>query len=107
MAPVFQSADLLVIISKTEGIPLVALEAMASARPVVALNAGAVGEVVDETTGVLVSNATNEAAEMAQAIAKLLADPVRREQLGAQGRRRVESEYDARRAAAAYRELFI
>jgi len=106
MAPVFQSADVLVVTSRTEGIPLAALEAMACARPVVALNAGAVGEVVDETTGVLISNSKNPAADLAEAISELLADPGCRETLGRQGRARIESDYDAQRAAAAYRDLF-
>jgi glycosyltransferase involved in cell wall biosynthesis len=106
MPQLFAEADMLVITSRNEGIPLVALEAMASARPVVAADAGAIGEVVDSATGVLIQKSAREVEQFADAIRDLMGRPDLRERLGQEGRRRVEADYDRHRAMEAYRELF-
>lgn len=83
------SADLLVLPSWVEGLPLVVLEAMAAARPVVATSVGGVPELVaDGETGLLVPPRDPEA--LARAVEAALADGSR---LGAAGRRRVEQRF--------------
>lgn len=68
---------------------MVALEAMACGRPIVAAASGALAEiVVDGVTGVLTP--PGDAAALQQAMQALLADPVRRQALGAAGQERLE-----------------
>lgn len=72
----------------TEGLPVVILEAMASALPVVATRHNGIPEIVIEgETGLLVEE--RDVPGMTQAIVSLLADPARAKTMGEAGRRRV------------------
>lgn len=106
MAPVFADTDLLAVTSENEGVPLVVLEAMACARPVIASDAGAIHEVVNEHTGVLIDKAANEPERFAEAIHRLLEAPEIRARLGQSARALVERAYNRQASVAAYRELF-
>lgn len=87
-----KSADLFVMSSVTEGLGSVILEAMACRRAVVGTRAGGIPEaVVHGTTGLLVPPRDERA--LADAIAALLADPARRQRMGAAGRAKVEAEF--------------
>lgn len=86
---------------------LVALEAMASGRPVIASRIGGLTDIVlDGETGLLVP--PGDAAALRAALARLLADPALRERLGQAGRSRV-AEFQAAavlpRIERAYRAL--
>jgi glycosyltransferase involved in cell wall biosynthesis len=75
-----------------EGLPLVVLEAMAAARPVVASPMGAIADViVPGETGELV--APRDPAGLAAAIRRLASDPAARARYGAAGRERYLAEY--------------
>ena len=88
----YKLADVVVIPSRYEPFGIVALEAMASGKPVVASRVGGLSEVVvDGETGILVPPGDPEA--LAQAIETLLYDPVLAKKMGATGRRRVEALY--------------
>jgi glycosyltransferase involved in cell wall biosynthesis len=92
------AADVIVLPSWIEGLPLVALEAMAQARPVVATAVGGTPELVaDGETGVLVPPRDVDA--LVRALDELLADPERGRRLGNAGRQRVTAEFDADAAA--------
>ena len=83
----------------------VVVEGMAAARPVVATAGGGVPEIIDDNrTGLLVP--MNDAAAMAAAIGRLLADPDLRRRLGRAGRERVlaafTSDHTARGVAAVF-----
>lgn len=78
---------LLVQPSLYEGFGLPAAEAAACETPVVATDVGAVSEVVTPQMGLLVPPA--DAGRLAEAIAELLADPTRREEMGKAGRERM------------------
>jgi glycosyltransferase involved in cell wall biosynthesis len=100
----------LVVHASTTGEPFgqVIIEGMAACKPVVATNGGGVPEiVVDDVTGFLV--AMGDAAAMAEAICKVLADPVRARQMGVQGFMRVQEffsiEGTARKVEAVYRGI--
>jgi type III pantothenate kinase len=68
---------------------MVALEAMACGRPIVAACSGGLAEiVVDGVTGVLTP--PGDAAALCEAMQTLLADPARRQAMGAAGRERLE-----------------
>ena len=73
--------DVLVSASEAEGLPNVVLEAAASARPVVATDAGGTSEiVVDGKTGILVPVGDDDA--LGLALTRLLSDPRLAERLG-------------------------
>jgi glycosyltransferase involved in cell wall biosynthesis len=82
----------------------VALEALASGRPVVATdNPGMDTYVEHGRTGLLVPPGDVDA--MAEAIGELLADPVRAEEMGAAGRKEVEHRFTSAHMAADLREI--
>jgi glycosyltransferase involved in cell wall biosynthesis len=77
-----------------DGIPTSLLEAMSSGLPVVATDAGSIGEVItDGRDGVLVPQ--RDAAALADAIAALMRDPDRCAALGAHATQRVREAFDA------------
>jgi glycosyltransferase involved in cell wall biosynthesis len=101
-------ADALVLPSWIEGLPLVVLEAMAQAKPVVATAVGGTPEaVVDGETGLLV--APRDVPALTGALERLLRDEELRRRLGEAGRRRVEAHFSAnamtRRILEIYAEL--
>ena len=106
LAPLYADSDVVILTSRSEGVPLVILEALASERPVVASNVGGVPEALDASCGFLIDPAPGEAAAFAHALTTLLDQPELRAQMGAEGRRRIEANYDLRRARAAYASLF-
>ncbi len=84
--------DLLVLASRHEGQSLSLLEAMACGKAVVAANVGGIpGVLLDGVTGLLFPS--ENAAALAHAVVKLLADPKKREEMGRAGRRRVERDF--------------
>lgn len=77
-----------------DGIPNVVAEAMSQGLAVVSARAGAVGELVEDgRTGILVPAEDPKA--LATAIAALLRDPDRRQEMGAAGRRVIEQRFAA------------
>jgi glycosyltransferase involved in cell wall biosynthesis len=98
-------SSLFVLPSLTEGISLTLLEAMAVGLPVVATAVGGNREVVsDGETGCLV--APGDAANLAAAMNRLLANPTLGQALGRQGRARVEEHFDVRRMVRQYEALY-
>lgn len=92
----FQDATLVVVPSLSEGQGLVAIEAMACGRAVIASRVGGLVEtVVEGETGLLVE--PNDATQLAYAIAGLLEDAPARARMGAAGRTRVERLYSVDR----------
>jgi glycosyltransferase involved in cell wall biosynthesis len=96
---------MVLLTSRTEGIPLVVLEAFASGKAVVSSDAGAVRELVDASTGALIEIGDGEVDAFAKTIDRLISEPALRRELGAEGRRRVERDYDIRQSREAYRRL--
>ncbi|HEY4411410.1 MAG TPA: glycosyltransferase [Gaiellaceae bacterium] len=86
--------DIFCLPSTAEGMPLVVLEAMAQARPVVATAVGGTPElVVDGETGILVPPGSVDA--LADALQALLDDPARAARMGEAGRDRVLATFSA------------
>jgi glycosyltransferase involved in cell wall biosynthesis len=84
---ILNEADVFVMASRWEGLPLAIIEAMMSGLPVVATAVGGVPEeVVDGVTGLLVPPGEPEA--LARAMQRFLDDPQLRASAGAAGRRR-------------------
>jgi len=81
----FSIADITVLPSFYEGLPLVAIESQASGVPLVASDVDGTPEIViNEQTGLTVAPGDSKA--LAKAICKLLADPELRQQYGRAGR---------------------
>ena len=105
VATLIQAIDVFVMTSpaRSEGMPTVILEAMVAGKAVVATDAGATSELVDEgRTAILTS--PGRPAETARAVVRLLGDPSLRENLGAAGRRRALEAFGLRELAHRHRE---
>jgi D-inositol-3-phosphate glycosyltransferase len=96
----FDRAAVVVCPSRREGYGVVARQAMAHGRPVVATAVGGLAEaVVDGETGLLVP--AGDMAALRAALGRLLGDAELRARLGAAGRERVRERYSRDVAAAA------
>jgi glycosyltransferase involved in cell wall biosynthesis len=102
VGPVLAAADVLALPSRTEGLPIAALEAMAAGLPVVASAVGSLPEVLADGAGVLVPPGDVPALRLAL---DRLSTPGARAALAVEGRHRVESRYSAETMARRYREL--
>ncbi|HSB38404.1 MAG TPA: glycosyltransferase family 4 protein [Gaiellaceae bacterium] len=105
VAGVLAASDIFVLSSRSEGLPVSILEAMAAGLPVVATDVGGVTEaVVDGETGLVVPPADPEA--LAAALERLVVDGGLRRRLGAAGRARALRLFDVQRFRAAHLELY-
>ncbi len=101
----FASLDLLVSSSRTEGLPIVLLEAMAARLPIVATAVGAVPSVVrDGLTGILVP--ANDVTALTRAVVRMLRDEVLRRQFGDAARIWIAQGFSAERMTAEYLQLY-
>ena len=97
--------DIFVLSTKTEGLPLVILEAMAHAKPVVATAVGGVPELVrDNETGFLHSQGDYEA--QANQLSLLVEDKGLRHRLGEAGRALAQSDFSSERFATEVSNLY-
>jgi len=107
VAQLLGAADLFVLASHYEGLPLALMEAMAAAKPVVTTSVGGIPDVVvDGHNGLLVPPARPDL--LADAITALAKDPARRLALGTAARE-TSARFDARAASsrveACYRSI--
>jgi phosphatidylinositol alpha-mannosyltransferase/D-inositol-3-phosphate glycosyltransferase len=87
--------------SRFEGLPLVCVEALAAARPVVGSTVNGIPEIVrHEETGLLVP--PDDPAALARALERLLAAPELAARLGARGREVVERDFAWERVTGTY-----
>jgi glycosyltransferase involved in cell wall biosynthesis len=99
------AADLVLLTSLSEGIPLSLIEAMGAGLPVVATRVGGVPEVVEEgRTGLLAPAGDDE--QLAGLILRLAADPELRERLGQAGRERAVEFFSEDRMVASYDQIY-
>ncbi len=98
-------AGALLMSSLHEGIPYVALEALASGTPVVATRVGGMPELIrDGVEGLLVP--ARSSTDLASAVNRLVADPALRASLSAAGRSRVATTFSATTMANSYAALY-
>ena len=103
---VLAAADVFVLSSLSECLPISILEAMAAGLPVVATRVGGVPELVaDGETGLLVPAADPTA--LAQALRTLIEDADLRRRMGATGRERARERFDLPRFRQAHVNLLV
>jgi glycosyltransferase involved in cell wall biosynthesis len=100
-----ENCDVLVLPSLNEALPMIILEAMAHARPVVATPVGSVCDAAeDEVTGLLVPPSNPDA--LAQALKRIIVDRDLRLELGAAARRAIDERFTISRLNSQLEELF-
>lgn len=88
-----QAFDVLVLSSRTEGTPIVLLEAMAAGVPVIATRVGGVPDVVSEEEAVLV--APEDSPALAAAMQSVMRDPASARRRAEAATRRLHTEFSA------------
>ena len=89
---IFRDADIFVLPTHWEAFPGVVLEAMQFSLPVIATREGAIPEIIDdEVTGLLIRK--QDAADLAEKLRRLVADPKLRESMGGEGRLKFVRKY--------------
>jgi len=92
----YNHADVFVLASFAEGVPVVLMEAMAKAIPVVSTRIAGIPELIDhEENGLLVH--AGDAEGLARQIERLILDPTLRDRLGSAGREKIMQQYDLHR----------
>lgn len=105
VAALMATVDVVVIPSRSEPFGMVALEAMAQSKPVVASCAGGLKDiVVHDETGLLVS--PDDPAAMADAIIRLLPDRRLATRMGIAGRTRATGEFSSRAMSERFSDLY-
>jgi colanic acid/amylovoran biosynthesis glycosyltransferase len=101
----YRQADIFVLPSFAEGIPVVLMEAMAMEVPCISTFVAGIPELVrNEIDGILIPPSDEQ--ELALSIGRLIDDPDLRRRLGAAGRQRVLEKYDLDRNVARLAEIF-
>ncbi len=103
---VYAALDLMVLPSRFEGLPMTALEAMASGVPVVATAVDGMRELVAEESGAARLVPVGDAIALREAVEKLLDDGAARAEQAARARTVVEGSFDSRRLAAELEALY-
>jgi glycogen(starch) synthase len=99
------SATMVLMPSRLEGLPLVALQAAMAARPIVATRVGGIPEVVvHQKTGLLVES--ENASALAAAVTFLLANPEIAVEMGYSGRRRIQEIFSWKKCVGSYKDLY-
>lgn len=105
VANILNIFDVFVLSSRTEGISLTLLEAMAAGKPIVATDVGGNPEVVaDGVTGVLVP--TNDPIKMAKSIINILENKKLSKAMAGNGRKRVEEIFSQEKMVMEYEKLY-
>jgi glycosyltransferase involved in cell wall biosynthesis len=99
---VVRDADVVIMTSISEGLPMSILEAMGQGRPVVATGVGGVGDVVK---GCGVVRPPGDVHGLATAVATLLRNPELARTLGVRGYRRLGRQFNETTCVDAYRRL--
>jgi L-malate glycosyltransferase len=105
VARLLAAADVFLLTSISEGIPVTVLEAMSAGLPVVATRVGGVPEVLEEGETGLMAPA-GDAPQLADCVLRLATDPVLRARLARQGRQRAEVQFSQSRMHSGYLQLY-
>jgi glycosyltransferase involved in cell wall biosynthesis len=102
----YHRCDIFCLPTRADALGLVLVEASAAGLPVVSTSVGATAEIVkDGQTGIMVP--PGDVAALVHALSALIADPLRRRQLGDAARALVLESYDAAKNSSAIVDLMI
>lgn len=96
--------DVYAITSRDEGLPLSVMEAMSTELPVVSVNVGSIGNVVDDDVGIMLEGRSSS--ELARALDALLADESALQERAVAARARIMREHSVEAMVEAYLEVF-
>lgn len=100
-----QFMDIFMLNSRSEGLPISIIEAMAAGLPCVVTDVGDCGYVVlHEQTGYVVP--VGDVAGLARGVIQLADDPALRQQMGQRGRERADQEFDVQVMVRRYAEVY-
>jgi glycosyltransferase involved in cell wall biosynthesis len=106
VAALMKASDIIVLPSLAEGVPVVLMEAMASAKPVIATQVAGVSELVEDgVNGCLVPPGSVEA--LVDAVLRLAPDKEARRKMGENGRRKVIRDFDIEIEASRLMSLLL
>lgn len=105
VAALLEEADMLVLPSFAEGLPVVLMEAMASRIPVIASGVAGVPELVEDGVSGFVVPA-GDVETLTMRLERLLGEPGLCRRMGEAGRAKVEAEFDVEREAVWLHRLF-
>ena len=100
----FAAFDLFVLSSRTEGLPMVMLEAMAAGIPIVATNVGGIPDLLSPSEGLLV--APEDPGALAAAMRATLDDREAAEERARAARQRQKTEFDVGPWSARYESIY-
>lgn len=99
------AADLFVLPSRSEGLPLALIEAMGASLPIVSTEVGGIAEVVTRDVEAVLVPPENPA-HMAKALTNMIGDPESRQALGRAARQRATSAYSVESMGDRYEALY-
>lgn len=101
---VLSACDVFALSSRTEGLPIALIEAMAAGLPIVATAVGGLPTTVPGDAGVLVPH--GDAAALRDALREVVGDAARRQRMGEAAARAAEARYSVARMTDAYLALY-
>ena len=101
---IYAIGDAFLLSSRSEGLPLVVLEAMSCGLPVIATRVGGVPQVLKNGTGILINPSSPE--QMASAMQKIINDEVLRRILREKSLKRFAEDYTIEKMAQKYINYF-
>lgn len=104
VADLLRAADIFVLSSHSEGIPLVVAEAMASATPVISTDVGSIAEILPKSTGRIVPPGDGDA--LARALCDLAGDAGMRDTMGAAALHHARATFCAQTAADTHAAIY-
>ncbi len=105
VASYLAALDVFVLSSRSEGHPMVLLEAMAAGRPVVAVDIPGVRETVEDgVSGILVPQ--GDPGALAEALSRVAGEPELREGLGRGAAQRIQEEFSVSSTVSSTRDLY-
>jgi len=104
MSAIYSLADAFVLPSRSEGLPMVVLEAMSCRLPVVATRVGGVPSILSDGTGIIVEPMMPE--QLACEMAEIMSNQGMRKAMGEKGHEKVNKMYSLDRMAEGYIKAF-
>ncbi len=101
----YKEADIFVLPSFAEGIPVVLMEAMAMGLPVVSTRITGIPELIDDEVNGLLAT-PGDAAELSRMLTRLIDNPKLGKKLGIAGRKKIIAKYDQRENSKKLANLF-